>query len=118
MHDHVLNWKVTCALDFDRSSSVKFISQSSQVDMDVLGTENTFVKHKIVPVEVKYPWANKTRSTMHLERVRVQNEDDAKLVSSSVPQHYIQSDSDSRGRRMVPTCSWLRTATSMLISIH
>ncbi|KAJ7910597.1 putative copper amine oxidase [Mycena leptocephala] len=58
MHDHVLNWKV---------------------DMDVLGTENTFVKHKIVPVEVKYPWANKTRSTMHLERVRVQNEDDAKL---------------------------------------
>ncbi|KAJ7906597.1 copper amine oxidase, partial [Mycena leptocephala] len=58
MHDHVLNWKV---------------------DMDVLGTKNTFVKHKIVPVEVKYPWANKTRSTMHLERVRVQNEDDAKL---------------------------------------
>ncbi|KAJ7320783.1 putative copper amine oxidase [Mycena albidolilacea] len=58
MHDHVLNWKV---------------------DMDVLGTENTFVKHKIAPVEVKYPWANKTRSTMHLERVRIENEDDAKL---------------------------------------
>jgi primary-amine oxidase len=47
--------------------------------MDVLGTENTFVKHKIAPVEVKYPWANKTRSTMHLERVRIENEDDAKL---------------------------------------
>ncbi|KAJ7479846.1 copper amine oxidase [Mycena latifolia] len=58
MHDHVLNWKV---------------------DIDILGTENTFVKHKIVPAEVKYPWANETRSTMRLERERVENEDDAKL---------------------------------------
>ncbi|KAJ7078447.1 copper amine oxidase [Mycena belliarum] len=58
MHDHVLTWKV---------------------DMDILGTENTFVKHKIVPAEIKYPWANKTRSTMRLERARVENEDDAKL---------------------------------------
>ncbi|KAF7361133.1 Amine oxidase [Mycena sanguinolenta] len=58
MHDHVLNWKV---------------------DMDVLGTENTFVKHEIVAADVKYPWANQTRSTMRLERVRVENEDDAKL---------------------------------------
>ncbi|KAJ7159987.1 copper amine oxidase [Mycena crocata] len=58
MHDHALTWKV---------------------DMDILGTENTFVKHQLIPVEVKYPWANKTRSTMHLERVSVQNEDEAKL---------------------------------------
>ncbi|KAK6992126.1 amine oxidase [Favolaschia claudopus] len=58
MHDHVLNWKV---------------------DMDVLGTENTFVKHKIAPAVVKYPWANNTRSTMRLERERIENENDAKL---------------------------------------
>ncbi|KAJ6629905.1 copper amine oxidase [Mycena sp. CBHHK59/15] len=58
MHDHSLNWKV---------------------DMDILGTENTFVKHKITPAEVKYPWSNTTRSTMRLERVRVLNEDEAKL---------------------------------------
>ncbi|KAJ7661708.1 copper amine oxidase [Mycena rosella] len=58
MHDHALNWKV---------------------DMDILGTENTFVKHKIVPVQVKYPWSNNTRSTMQLQRERVENEDDAKL---------------------------------------
>ncbi|KAF7334469.1 Amine oxidase [Mycena venus] len=58
MHDHVLNWKV---------------------DIDVLGTENTFVKHKIAPVTVKYPWSNHTRSTMRLERERVESEDDAKL---------------------------------------
>ncbi|KAJ6511201.1 copper amine oxidase [Mycena sanguinolenta] len=58
MHDHVLNWKV---------------------DMDVLGTENTFVKHEIVAADVKCPWADQTRSTMRLKRVRVENEDDAKL---------------------------------------
>ncbi|KAJ7641294.1 copper amine oxidase [Roridomyces roridus] len=58
MHDHSLNWKV---------------------DLDILGTENTFVKHKIVPVNVTYPWSNQTRSTMQLQRERVENEDDAKL---------------------------------------
>ncbi|KAJ7186602.1 copper amine oxidase [Mycena filopes] len=59
MHDHVLNWKV---------------------DIDVLGTANSLVEHKIVPVDVKYPWANNTRSTMQLQRVRIENEDDAKLA--------------------------------------
>ncbi|KAJ7058557.1 copper amine oxidase [Mycena amicta] len=58
MHDHALNWKV---------------------DMDILGTKNTFVKHKVVPVRVKYPWSNHTRSTMKVERVRVENEDNGKL---------------------------------------
>ncbi|KAJ7199635.1 putative copper amine oxidase [Mycena pura] len=58
MHDHSLNWKV---------------------DMDILGTSNTFVKHKIVPADVKYPWSNTTRSTMRLERERLENEDGAKL---------------------------------------
>ncbi|KAJ7032822.1 copper amine oxidase [Mycena alexandri] len=58
MHDHVLNWKV---------------------DIDVLGTANSFVEHKIVPVDVKYPWANQTRSTMQLQRVRIENEANARL---------------------------------------
>ncbi|KAF7315690.1 Amine oxidase [Mycena indigotica] len=58
MHDHALNWKV---------------------DMDILGTKNTFVKHKVVPVQVKYPWSNHTRSTMKVERVRVENENEGKL---------------------------------------
>ncbi|CAK5278719.1 unnamed protein product [Mycena citricolor] len=58
MHDHSLNWKV---------------------DMDVLGTANTFVKHKIAPAEVKYSWSNETRKTMKLEKVKVKNEDQAKL---------------------------------------
>lgn len=40
--------------------------------MDILGTDNTFVKHRIVPAQVKYPWANKTRSTMRLVRERVE----------------------------------------------
>lgn len=88
-----------------------------QVDMDVLGTDNTFVKHKIVPVEVKYPWANKTRSTMHLERVRVENEDDAKLVGCFPFVLNIFSSGASRGREMGPTCSWWRTATSKLAHV-
>ncbi|KAJ7769348.1 copper amine oxidase [Mycena metata] len=58
MHDHVLNWKV---------------------DIDVLGTANSFVEHKIIPVNVKYPWANQTRSTMQLERARIENEAHARL---------------------------------------
>ncbi|KAF7361132.1 Amine oxidase [Mycena sanguinolenta] len=57
----------------------KFTMRSVAVDMDVLGTQNTFVKHEIVAADVKYPWANQTRSTMRLERVRVETEDDAKL---------------------------------------
>ncbi|KAJ7314599.1 hypothetical protein DFH08DRAFT_821260 [Mycena albidolilacea] len=54
-------------------------SFAPRVDMDILGTDNTFVKHRIVPAQVKYPWANKTRSTMCLVRERVENEDQAKL---------------------------------------
>jgi primary-amine oxidase len=51
-----------------------------QVDVDVLGTDNTFVQHKIAPAQVQYPWANGTRSTMRVERSRIENEDDSKLV--------------------------------------
>ncbi|KAJ7815617.1 copper amine oxidase [Mycena olivaceomarginata] len=50
-----------------------------KVDMDILGTDNTFMKPRIVPAQVKYPWANKTRPTMRLVRERVENEDQAKL---------------------------------------
>lgn len=58
MHTHVLNWKV---------------------DIDVLGTNNTFGMHSIVPAEVKYDWAETPRKTMKLERSELQNEDDSKL---------------------------------------
>lgn len=58
MHDHVLNWKA---------------------DFDVLGTKNTFAFHTVEPKEVKYPWSNNTRSTMHLVRETLKNEDNATL---------------------------------------
>ncbi|BGP31066.1 hypothetical protein JCM10296v2_002830 [Rhodotorula toruloides] len=58
MHDHVLNWKA---------------------DFDVLGTKNTFAMHTVEPKEVKYPWSNATRSTMHLVRNTLKNEDNATL---------------------------------------
>ncbi|KAF7290310.1 Amine oxidase [Mycena chlorophos] len=74
MHDHSLNWKV---------------------DLDILGTNNTFVKHKVVPVQVKYPWSNQTRSTMKLERVRVENEDDGKLFwTANGADMYLVENSD------------------------
>lgn len=50
-----------------------------QIDIDVLGRNNTLVKHSLVPVEAKYSWANSTRSTMKLERSKVENENEGKM---------------------------------------
>lgn len=59
MHDHVLNYKV---------------------DFDILGTENTMVTTKNVPVSQVYPWsAGKPRNTMKIERGVVASEDESKL---------------------------------------
>ncbi|KDQ60427.1 hypothetical protein JAAARDRAFT_191806 [Jaapia argillacea MUCL 33604] len=59
MHDHCLNFKA---------------------DIDILGTANSFAQHAIVPVDVKYPWSNTTRSTMQLQRSYLASEDESKLV--------------------------------------
>lgn len=59
MHDHVLNFKV---------------------DFDIAGVENTLVKHIVEPKEIKYKWNNLTRSTMHLVRKEITNEDEGKMV--------------------------------------
>ncbi|GAA5930824.1 uncharacterized protein JCM15063_002470 [Sporobolomyces koalae] len=58
MHVHVLNWKV---------------------DIDVLGTNNTFGMHSVVPETIKYPWAEIPRKTMKLVRSELQSEDESKL---------------------------------------
>ncbi|GAA6059733.1 hypothetical protein JCM10212_000261 [Sporobolomyces blumeae] len=58
MHTHVLNWKL---------------------DIDVLGTNNTFGMHSVVPQEIKYPWSNYTRSTMKLVREELANENSSSL---------------------------------------
>lgn len=84
-----------------------------QVDIDVLGTANSFVEHKIIPVNVKYPWANQTRSTMQLERARIENEAHARLVGLCYS-HWVSSQSASRGRKMEERCSWLKIVTSEL----
>jgi len=39
MHDHALTWKV---------------------DIDVLGTNNSFAMHEVKAEEVKYSWSNST----------------------------------------------------------
>ncbi|KAK0538662.1 hypothetical protein OC835_001357 [Tilletia horrida] len=58
MHDHVLNYKV---------------------DIDVLGTANTFAKHGAVAVNATYPWLNGTRSTMKVNKTWLLNEDEGRL---------------------------------------
>ncbi|BGP20022.1 hypothetical protein JCM10213_000596 [Rhodosporidiobolus nylandii] len=58
MHSHVLTWKA---------------------DFDILGTQNTVGFHKVEAVQKKYDWSNITRSTMHLVRSELKNEDDSKL---------------------------------------
>lgn len=64
MHDHILTFKA---------------------DLDIAGTNNTMVKHVFEPVDVKYPWSNITRSTMKLGKYEVANEDEAKMVSVTLP---------------------------------
>lgn len=58
MHTHVLNWKV---------------------DVDILGTNNTFGKHSVVPAEIEYPWSKTPRKTMKLVRSELESEDESKL---------------------------------------
>ncbi|KGB76295.2 hypothetical protein CNBG_2133 [Cryptococcus deuterogattii R265] len=41
--------------------------------------ENTLVKHIVEPKEIKYKWNNLTRSTMHLVRKEITNEDEGKM---------------------------------------
>ncbi|GHJ86241.1 hypothetical protein NliqN6_2643 [Naganishia liquefaciens] len=58
MHDHVLTFKA---------------------DFDIMGTANTLAMHSVVPAEVKYSWANATRSTMKLDKKYLENEDQSKI---------------------------------------
>ncbi|KAF7313195.1 Amine oxidase [Mycena kentingensis (nom. inval.)] len=90
MHDHALTWKV---------------------DMDILGVNNTFVKHSVVPVQVKYPWSNHTRSTMKVERKRIENEDQSKLNwATNGAEQFLVENSDAlnkfgepRGYKIAPS---------------
>ncbi|KAL7413894.1 copper amine oxidase [Mrakia frigida] len=78
MHDHVLTWKV---------------------DIDVLGTNNSFAMHEIKAEEVKYSWSNTTRSTMKLHRSTLQSEDDSKLNWSANAQvSYIVENQDAKNK--------------------
>jgi primary-amine oxidase len=63
MHDHSLQFKV---------------------DLDIVGVDNTMVKHKFIPVDVDYKWSNVTRSTMKLSRSEVSNEDESRMVCPPV----------------------------------
>lgn len=38
------------------------------------------MKHIVEPKEIKYKWNNLTRSTMHLVRKEITNEDEGKMV--------------------------------------
>nr|XP_018261712.1 uncharacterized protein I303_06153 [Kwoniella dejecticola CBS 10117]OBR83870.1 hypothetical protein I303_06153 [Kwoniella dejecticola CBS 10117] len=68
MHDHALNYKV---------------------DFDILGTNNTLVKHVIEPIEKSYKWKNGTRNTMHMVRKEVESEDDGKMNWSANAQEQV-----------------------------
>ncbi|WWC71351.1 uncharacterized protein I206_105306 [Kwoniella pini CBS 10737] len=68
MHDHALNYKV---------------------DFDILGTNNTLVKHVIEPITKEYKWFNGTRNTMHMVRKEVESEDDGKMNWSANSQEQV-----------------------------
>ncbi|WVQ79580.1 hypothetical protein IAT38_001680 [Cryptococcus sp. DSM 104549] len=90
MHDHALNWKV---------------------DFDILGTNNTLQKHVVEAKDIKYKWNNLTRSTMHVVRKEVTNEDEGKMnwsangqeqvvvVNKDAPNKY----GEPRGYKMMPS---------------
>lgn len=63
MHEHVATYKV---------------------DLDILGTANSFLKHSVVSKEVTYDWSSTPRNTMHLVRESVDNEDQGKMVSLTI----------------------------------
>ncbi|KAK6910889.1 hypothetical protein I203_104924 [Kwoniella mangroviensis CBS 8507] len=68
MHDHALNFKV---------------------DFDILGTNNTLVKHVIEPVEKEYKWRKGVSNTMHMVRKEVANEDEGKMNWSANGQEQV-----------------------------
>ncbi|ODO11062.1 hypothetical protein I350_01664 [Cryptococcus amylolentus CBS 6273] len=90
MHDHVLTWKA---------------------DFDIAGQENTLVKHVIEPKDIKYKWNNETRSTMHLVRKEITNEDDGKMNWSANAQEQVvvvnknatNKYGEPRGYKMMPS---------------
>lgn len=67
--------------------------------------------HSVVPAEVKYTWANTTRSTMKVERKYLESEDDSKIDYTHNGQTmYIVVNKDSlnkfgeeRGYRIAPS---------------
>lgn len=67
--------------------------------------------HSVVPAEVKYTWANTTRSTMKVEKAYLENEDDSKIDYTHNGQTmYIVVNKDSvnkygeeRGYRISPS---------------
>ena len=59
MHDHSLNFRV---------------------DFDILGRQNTLMKHVVEPKTLQYKWNPTPRSTMHLVKREIESEDDGRMV--------------------------------------
>lgn len=67
--------------------------------------------HSVVPAEVKYTWANTTRSTMKVEKTYLESEDDSKIDYTHNGQTmYVVVNKDSvnkfgeeRGHRISPS---------------
>ena len=89
MHDHVLTFKA---------------------DIDILGTNNTLQRHTVAKTEASYTWSNTTRSTMHVERSNITNEDQGMIswASNGASMYNVvnydakNKFGEARGYRMLP----------------
>lgn len=80
--------------------------------------------HSVVPAEVKYTWANTTRSTMKVEKKYLKSEDDGKIDYAHNGQTmYVVVNKDSvnkfgeeRGYRISP--SKLKPAVCSAVADH
>ncbi|ORY29317.1 putative copper amine oxidase [Naematelia encephala] len=90
MHDHNLNFKA---------------------DFDILGVNNTMVKHTVEPITVQYKWNPTPRNTMHLVRTDVLSEDEGKQRWSANAQEQVlvvnkdelNANGEERGYKIMPS---------------
>ncbi|WFC98813.1 primary-amine oxidase [Malassezia yamatoensis] len=99
MHDHVLTFKA---------------------DVDVLGTNNSFAKHRAVASKESYPWSGgHKRSTMKMNRTWISSEDESRLhVEGNGQAQYLVLNKDEtnefgepRGYRIMPGMGGLHHLT-------
>jgi primary-amine oxidase len=97
MHDHVLTFKA---------------------DIDILGTNNSFARHAVVPVNQTYPWSRGiSRPGMKMQRSYVETEDDGAMdykkgeMLMVVNQDALNAYGEPRGYRVMPSVGSGHTLT-------